>query len=99
MGYEGIERLSPKHLASNNDARAEQYTRAGGPAFPVLDERGCIIYGGMTLRDYFAAKAMQALAADTLPNEVNPETGMTEAAIVARSAYWIADAMLKARDA
>jgi hypothetical protein len=37
----------------------------GGPAFPtgiITDDKGVIIGGsnGMTLRDYFAAKAMQA---------------------------------------
>lgn len=41
---------------------------------------------GMTLRDYFAAKAMQALVA--------PENGAT---LIACTAYSIADAMLEAR--
>ncbi len=43
---------------------------------------------GMTLRDYFAAKAMQSLL---------PQHGDKSADEVARVSYVIADAMLKAR--
>jgi hypothetical protein len=71
-------------------------TNTGEPAFPLVydvPEEGLRhIYEGMTLRDYFAAKAMQAfLSRDsscTCPDE-----------IVARDAYNAADAMLKAREA
>jgi len=59
----------------------------GGPAFPLFAATG---YAGMTLRDYFAAKAMQAfLSRDsscTSPIE-----------IIAQDAYNTADAMLEAR--
>ena len=44
---------------------------------------------GMTLRDYFAAKAMQALVS----------TGETDSPIISQASYIIADAMLKAREA
>ena len=62
----------------------------GGPAFPhhVVCENGWSEtqkLQGMTLRDYFAAKAMQAL---TTTNYIDAN---------ARLAYAIADAMLKAR--
>jgi hypothetical protein len=68
----------------------------GGPAFPYT-EANCAISGdvGMTLRDYFAAKAMQAIiASEQLGDEefVTPE-------MYARDAYKYADAMLKARGA
>jgi hypothetical protein len=60
---------------------------SGGPAFPTeraLPEQR----SGMTLRDYFAAKAMQAM----VPLErVTPQ-------VAASIAYTFADAMLKARD-
>ena len=66
----------------------------GGPAFPVPLNPGehYGVHGpadGMTLRDYFAAKAMQGALA-------NPEVKETAGA---RSewAYEIADAMLKER--
>ena len=66
----------------------------GGPAFPVPLNPGerYDVHGpadGMTLRDYFAAKAMQGAL-------VNPEVKETAGA---RSewAYEIADAMLKER--
>jgi hypothetical protein len=57
------------------------------PAFPsVFDHER-----GMTLRDYFAAKAMQGFCASP--------TGMEWAnSRLAAEAYDLADAMLKARD-
>ena len=60
----------------------------GGPAFP-LDGDCCDV--GMTLRDYFAAKAMQGLLASGI------ECGPDDVASVVASAYILADAMLKAR--
>ena len=60
----------------------------GGPAFPTV-----MIgkpEGGMTLRDYFAAKAMQGFAANIGP----AATFETRASL----AYQWADAMLKARE-
>jgi hypothetical protein len=61
----------------------------GGPAFPVpMEDRHC----GMTLRDYFAAKAMQGLVAGS-----GPEAEYQEA-VVASSAYTMADAMIAARE-
>jgi hypothetical protein len=69
-------------------------TNTGGPAFPSseYDPRynRHVAIGGMTLRDYFAAKAMQGImvrSKDTpLPS-------------VAKYAYVMADEMLKAREA
>ena len=66
----------------------------GGPAFPQqvqVAADGTTWFDGMTLRDYFAAKAMQAILS-------NPEFGDKDTDI-AGSAYWAADAMLKAREA
>ena len=59
----------------------------GGPAFPQQDD--ATGSDGMTLRDYFAAKAMQALI-----TRISMSGGDQ-----ARKAYEIADAMLKARRA
>jgi len=58
----------------------------GGPAFP--DDRW---QAGMTLRDYFAAAALQGLLAD------NGGGGSWD--IDALNAFKAADAMLKAREA
>lgn len=67
----------------------------GGPAFPVWELNG---YGqpemtgfGMTLRDYFAAKAMQGLLAARGHYENYRE--------IASDAYLLADAMLRKREA
>ena len=66
----------------------------GGPAFPALGRWGngrtpesALQQDGMTLRDYFAAKAMQAL--------LSSEIGTFEKD--AEAAYMMADFMLKAR--
>jgi hypothetical protein len=71
-------------------------TKTGGPAFPTTDftHAGQIIPGseGMTLRDYFAAKAMQSILIDPrIDNDSYREC--------AEGAYKAADAMLKAREA
>jgi hypothetical protein len=65
-------------------------TNTGGPAFPqyVISNGGAFVDGGMTLRDYFAAKAMQGLLAGT-------KTG--SATVLATDSYKMADAMLRAR--
>ena len=71
-------------------------TNTGGPAFPqfVISNFGAHVEGGMTLRDYFAAKAIQALI---IANGPTPQGGWP---VYAEStAYTIADAMLKAREA
>ena len=59
-------------------------------------------HGGMTLRDYFAAKAMQGLTMayaaedpDSWPNEMR---GTDDYDVVASHAYEMADAMIKARE-
>ena len=54
----------------------------GGPAFPVAG------YQGMTLRDYFAAKAMEGLLSSTKTADEK---------VIAEDAYNMADAMLEAR--
>lgn len=62
------------------------------PAFPVLivdRPEELTHFNGMTLRDYFAAKAMQALIS------ADP---MRTYEYVALLAYGYADAMLKARE-
>jgi hypothetical protein len=63
-------------------------------AFPLVakDKTGMMINMGMSLRDYFAAKAMQAIVSRGVVNEVPLE-------IYATNAYKMADAMLKAREA
>ena len=63
-------------------------TNTGGPAFPFAFTDEARVSDGMTLRDYFAAKAMQALIDnDGLFSEIPTQ------------AYALADAMLKAREA
>lgn len=56
----------------------------GGPAFPA---HTISMYEGMTLRDYFAAKAMQGILAGN----------STKVHEIAQASYIVADAMLKER--
>jgi hypothetical protein len=81
-------------------------TKTGGPAYPSPRWEG---WGspqeGMTLRDYFAAKAMQAFI--TLHEEALNRDGAcydwskdgSSSEIVSEQAYGVADAMLHAREA
>ena len=73
-------------------------TNNGGPAFPTVgdiwdyDTRSYRVHtetSGVTIRDYFAAKAMQAMC-----DEVSR---YNQFLTVAKDAYKMADAMLEAR--
>lgn len=66
-------------------------TKTGGSAFPIGIDAFAEDKEGMTLRDYFAAKAMQGLMAADTDFNLPPD-------VVARDAYDTADAMLKARE-
>ena len=83
-------------MASCNPGdKAMSNTNTGGPAFPSSEWDGdyqrTFSTGGMTLRDYFAAKAMQGMMADGQVLKLVEDEQMAEAA------YAIADAMLKVR--
>jgi hypothetical protein len=70
-------------------------------AFPWMVDDGKTVTGnkGMTLRDYFAAKALQGLLANPkLQKEILAQGGCVSGWIE-DSAYGFADAMLKAREA
>ena len=65
------------------------------PAFPNQGGAGHLWNDkGMTLRDYFAAKAMQAFISGWINRQIYP----SEDIYVAEHAYAMADAMLKARE-
>lgn len=67
----------------------------GGPAFPFVEPDTMVnVATGMTLRDYFAAKAMQAQLTAFWALETHHGWSHGE---IAREAYAIADAMLAAR--
>ena len=71
----------------------------GGPAFPntvLITNEDYASLRGMTLRDYFAAKAMQGLI--SRKECFNFDTFKDDPLRVARWAYDEADAMLKAKE-
>ena len=61
------------------------------PAFPIKDFPYLEPHDGLSMRDYFAAKALQGMLAETSLKATPKE--------FADQAYEIADAMLKARQA
>jgi hypothetical protein len=72
----------------------------GGPAFPSHGSMGEVAQEGMTLRDYFAAAALQG-SLSTIEDysqelkRINSKTPLNT--FMARLAYAYADAMLEAR--
>jgi hypothetical protein len=76
--------------------------KTGGPAFPsgAMDMQTAtyVNHNGMTLRDYFAAKAMPAVITDWLNSgDIAQDEEIPE--VIARDCYIVADAMIKAREA
>ena len=72
-------------------------TETGGPAFPLqsIGPDFAPGYAGMSLRDYFAAKAMNTFVAGLLSDGMTIAKGDDKD--IARRAYEIADAMLAVR--
>src|SRR4030095_14201667 len=96
--------LSGRHAdisSAVGESTMSDQAKYGGPAFPLsvsMSDDGAVVCSdyfneasGMTLRDYFAAKAMQGRCAAGL--NVDADSCVLEAEI----AYQLADAMLKAR--
>ena len=63
----------------------------GGPAFPGPNHVSEMLYDGMSLRDYFAAAALQGWLAKSI-------TTNTDVKDCAKFAYQYADAMLEERN-
>lgn len=84
----------------------------GGPAFPcATDQVLCspnadgpakiqvVMRGGMSLRDYFAAKAMAAILSSPRRSvDSNGKYADSNQNVLAAMAYTMADAMLRARE-
>ena len=83
---------------------SDQKKTDGGPAFPFPAVTGLpngdFFYGwnGMTLRDYFAAKAMPLFLKAELDHEAWEKDDDRWIDLCAQLAYDTADAMLKARE-
>ena len=65
------------------------YNGDGGPAFPVANGPDTGWDDGMSLRDYFAAKAMQGI--------LSSDAEGVDFVYIASSAYRLADAMIAER--
>jgi hypothetical protein len=75
----------------------------GGPAFPVpenvaWDEHHNTAVAGMSLRDWFAGQAMKSLILDAWYQDQPSEPMGKCSPPIARDAYTMADAMLRARE-
>jgi hypothetical protein len=73
-----------------------KHTNTGGQAFPLLFTHATT-QEGMTLRDYFAAQALQGAISQGLFNAAKAEQSYAE--YLSSVVYVYADAMLKAREA
>ena len=60
------------------------------PAFPIKEAPYSETFDGMSLRDYFAAKAMQGFMGSSWNNKTFES--------IATKAYQLSDAMMKARE-
>lgn len=94
-----LQKDSPEMLTGIREADLQILRRriedtTGGPAFPAHPS-AMGDHDGMTLRDYFAAKAMQGFITNIDPGEER----LIDVPQLAKSAYSIADTMLKAREA
>ena len=78
----------------NSGDKAMNDKNTGGPAFPTTEVAMMRSLQGMTLRDYFAAKALQAIL-----SEAPDYHQKYEFIDLADFSYQCADAMLKAREA
>jgi hypothetical protein len=73
----------------------------GGPAFPTPGFKPNEVFYGLTVRDYFAAKAMQAFISAYPCQAIDRADGgiPVDHDSIAGDAYDVADAMLAAREA
>ena len=69
-------------------------TETGGPAFPYVADADFNYGTGMTLRDYFATRALQ-----NFRDQIGSQSDQEWFDLMAEGAYRLADAMLKARKA
>ena len=84
---------------------SDKQPNSGGPAFPcyrVSLESGIVVSGlGMSIRDYFAAKALPGvmqMVSDGMHQPSITDLPIQQVDFLAKSAYEIADAMLRARE-
>ena len=77
-----------EYISRHIDYEAESKRR-----YSWVSKTGGLANGGLTVRDYFAAKAMAALVSDT--DWRQDMEGWSDAAF---AAYAMADAMMKARE-
>ena len=92
--FNNIERQAKQRKESVRAAINKEKPMNNTPAFPcdltMYDKEVAKAMQGMTFRDYFAAKAMQGMMVDVEQPRCD---------YIARTAYEMADAMMKAREA
>jgi len=73
--------------------------RDGGPAFPTNGPDNGVYGAGISVRDYFAAKAMQGMLSRPTRYKPRPQDKHLHwHAAMSKEAYEISDAMLAARE-
>lgn len=82
---------TPEELKAEYERERAAWEAKGGTAFPVGGPLGIPSSLGMSLRDYFAAKALPSVYAEAV------HVGHVDQQSIAAEAYELADAMLEAR--
>lgn len=72
--------------------------KTGGHAFPSHGSMGEVVQEGMTLRDYFAAKALPCCLNGKDCPSVDDSDNPTDIEYMSRAAYAVADAMIAERE-
>jgi hypothetical protein len=89
-----LERLYKARQPESEKDMTKEVINKGKTAFPIVGQLENVHGIGITMRDYFAARAMEALLS-RLQRPLWPQDGI----VVAEDAYFMADHMLKAREA
>lgn len=93
-------RCHPEGGIWETNQESEMSKNDGGPAFPIPGLQDDQDFNGMTLRDYFAAKALTALISVVLTDGAETHDGQpVSEETMAEQAYCFADAMIAAREA
>lgn len=92
-------RRTPTRQPDLNEMKTNEPINDGGPAFPVTYEHddARAEFHGMSLRDYFAAKALGLFSLEDEHIKRLEAGDKPNHAIVAKFCYGLADAMMEAR--
>jgi hypothetical protein len=84
--------------STNKQIEIMENTKSNNPYVHPIQENTLTNYGGITLRDYFAAKAMQSIIISNHYDFCRANNGLPSPEFITNEAYNFADEMLKQRE-